>query len=96
MKRRPVMALEKDGVTVEVYLLNVGETFEGFGGSSRGLCVRKTASLITRVKRAMGTDDVEWDLASEKAWAWINSLPMQYGFRHAKQITEEESSDVQV
>lgn len=46
--------------TVEVHMLNPGEHFERFGGSSRGLTVvGKTASLITRTKSPGGTEDVE-------------------------------------
>ena len=83
--RKPVMTLrratnEGSFCTVEVYLLNAGEHFDRFGGSSRGLTVRKTASLITRTTQSMGKHDVEWDLASPKAWAWIRALLTHHGF----------------
>ena len=79
---KPVMILKnaEGTVTVEVYLLNVGETFERFGGSSRGLTVIKTASLITRTESAMHTSDKEWDLADAEAWAWIRRLMTEHGF----------------
>lgn len=79
---KPVMILKNadNTCTVEVYLLNVGETFERFGGSSRGLTVIKTASLITRTESAMHTSDKEWDLADPNAWAWIRRLMTEHGF----------------
>lgn len=80
MNRQPILTLKKDDCTVEVYLLNVGETFPRFGGSSRGLTVIKTASLITRTESAMHTSDKEWDLADAEAWAWIRRLMTERGF----------------
>jgi hypothetical protein len=80
MSRKPALTLSKNQHTVEVYVLNVGETFERFGGSSRGLTVSKTASLITRSIDAMGTVDREWDLSSPEGWEWISSLIAKHGF----------------
>lgn len=80
MNRQPILTLKKDNCTVEVYLLNVRETFERFGGSSRGLTVIKTASLITRTISAGYTKDTEYELADAEAWAWIRSLMTEHGF----------------
>lgn len=62
-------ASSSSGVTVEVYLLNPGDYFEGFGGSRHGLVVRKTASLIIRTKhQAWGFRDVEYNVNDKEAW----------------------------
>lgn len=61
--------------TVEVHMLNPGEHFERFGGSSRGLTVvGKTASLITRTKSPGGTEDVERDVYDPKFWEWMSRM----------------------
>lgn len=60
---------------VSFYILSPGETFAGFGGSSGGLSVRKTASLITRHETSHGTiDDGEYDVTSTLAWEWFERL----------------------
>lgn len=65
-----------NGSQIAFYLLNPGEVFAGFGGSSRGLLVRKTASLITRrVDADSGTvSDSERNLRDALAWRWYTDL----------------------
>lgn len=60
----------KAGGEIEVHALNPGKHFPLFGGSSRGLTVGKTASIITRTK-TVGTSDVERDIHDENFWTWI-------------------------
>lgn len=43
-----VLKYRAHGIDTEVYLLDPGEIFEGFGGSRHGLPIKKTASLIVR------------------------------------------------
>ena len=62
---------EQSPATIEIHMLQPGEHFPKFGGSSRGLTARKTASLITRTK-AFGTwSDVEYDIADKSFWMWL-------------------------
>jgi hypothetical protein len=62
---------------INVYLLNVGEHFERFGGSSRGLTVTKKASLIVRTVSCGSSSDREYDLHGKgrlrnmDTWAWL-------------------------
>jgi hypothetical protein len=58
----------------EIHVLNPGECMEGFGGSSRGLVVGKTASLITRRTGKWGQHDIEHDIFAENIWEWIAQL----------------------
>lgn len=51
-----------------IYLLNPGDVFVRFGGSSHGLTVRKTASLIVREEDAGGVHDTEYDIADREVW----------------------------
>ena len=61
--------------TTELHLLNPGECFPSFGGSSRGLVVRKTASLITRTRHPDGcVYDIERDIHDPAIWAWLSRL----------------------
>jgi len=64
---------------IEVHILNAGEFFAGFGGSSRGLVVRGTASLITREISVM-TSDTEWHVHDRKVWKWIADLVNTHGW----------------
>lgn len=57
--------------TKEVYLLNPGDCFQGFGGSSAGLVVKKTASLIVREVGPGGCYDTEYDVNDKKVWGRI-------------------------
>jgi len=50
----------------QVYLLNPGERFLGFGGSSTGLVAQKTASLITRHIQFDVIQDTEYHINSGK------------------------------
>jgi len=58
-------------VKVQVYILNPGDVFEGFGGSRHGLAVRKTASLIIRTTAVWGQRDVEYNVNDKEAWKAI-------------------------
>lgn len=68
---------------VRVYLLNPGETFARFGGSSRGLTARKTASLIVSTLQGGSVRDVEYDLRGgtkhPDVWPWIRRLILREG-----------------
>ena len=64
---------------LEVHILNAGEFFPGFGGSSHGLIARKTASLITRQVSVM-TSDTEWNVHDRQAWKWIANLVNIHGY----------------
>lgn len=59
-----------DGGEIEVHMLNPGQSFPGFGGSSRPLIASKTASLITRTK-TVGMSDYEQDIFAPTFWKWI-------------------------
>lgn len=76
-KQKPVLTItstETQKVVAEVYLLNPGEFFEGFGGSRHPLPIRKTASLITRSIQGGCISDTEYDITSGTPWAWIARL----------------------
>lgn len=77
---------------VEVHMLNVGDAFPGFGGSSSSLVARKTASLVTRHAGAWGFNDREWDIHSPKAWAWLAALTTKHGFTAAPAVKLEEDA----
>jgi hypothetical protein len=77
---------------VEVHMLNVGDGMAPFGGSSSGLLVRKTASLVTRHKAPWGTRDVEWDIHSPRAWNWIAELTSKHGFTAVPAVVVEEDA----
>ena len=73
-----VLTLRFGKETHEIHMLNVGELFEGFGGSKRGLVVgenqppkKRTASLIVRRNSVMGTEDKEMDIHDPTFWAWM-------------------------
>jgi hypothetical protein len=68
---------EGSGIRVEVHLLNPGDNFPLFGGSSKGLTVTgNKASTITRVlyTDSGNTRDIEWDLAAPSVWVWVAEL----------------------
>lgn len=56
---------------VRVYLLNPGDHFHYFGGSSRGLVVRKTASLIVSTNQYGCRSDVEYNVGDKATWERI-------------------------
>lgn len=63
----------KDGSSTEIHMLNPGEHFANFGGSSRGVTAGKTASIITRTKN-VGISDFELDIYAPNFWEWISRL----------------------
>jgi hypothetical protein len=77
--RQPCLKVSAPGgETFELYLLNAGESFRGFGGSRSGLLVTKTASLIIRHRNKSGMQaDTEYDIADKAVWTtvagWFNS-----------------------
>lgn len=77
-----VLRVHKEGsFTVEIHLLNPGQTFPFFGGSSRGLTVRKTASMIVRTKHPMvGIRDLETEIHDMSIWQWVSGLVNEHGF----------------
>jgi len=77
---------------VEVHMLNVGQGMTPFGGSSSGLLVRKTASLVTRRKDSWGTKDVEWDIHDPSVWNWIADLTTKHGFTAVPAVKVEEDT----
>lgn len=66
-----VLTLKLEGSTLEVHMLNPGQHFEGFGGSSRGLTVGKTASIVTRLHDVSGVTDTERNLDDGFLWGFI-------------------------
>ena len=76
-----------DGSRRQVYLLNAGDFFEGFGGSSNGLLVHKTASLVVRETRLTGRSDIEHSINNKAAWQ--NIFDASYAARrfHKKEKT---------
>lgn len=54
-----------------VYLLNPGDHFDRFGGSSAGLAVRKTASLIVSESGPGGRYDSEHKINAINTWESI-------------------------
>lgn len=57
-----------NGTRTQVYLLNAGDWFPGFGGSRSGLVAVKTASLIVRQTGNMGLTDTEYTVNDQKVW----------------------------
>lgn len=55
----------------EIYILNPGDCFQGFGGSRQGLVVRKTASLIVRLAGPWGWRDTEYNVNDKRQWETI-------------------------
>lgn len=66
-----IMDFKRGSERVRVYLLNPGDHFHYFGGSSRGLVVRKTASLIVSVNQYGSRTDTEYDLNKQDVWERI-------------------------
>lgn len=85
-KQKPVLTIKSNetGKTVtEVYLLNPGESFEGFGGSRHALPIKKTASLIIRSTQGGCVSDFEHDVTDGTTWAWLARLINEGGPRLA-------------
>jgi hypothetical protein len=76
-EKHRIATISIENTKVDVFLLNPGSAFEGFGGSSSALPVRKTASLITRTRTVHGWSDREYNLADRQAWAWLFWLTQQ-------------------
>jgi hypothetical protein len=70
---KPVLRIERADPkeTLEIFLLNPGETFPNFGGGRAALLVRKTASLIFRRTFATGIHETEFDLTEPKVWEFV-------------------------
>lgn len=70
-----ILDIDHNTVHVEVFILQVGETFPGFGGSKQGLVVRKTPSLIVRnnVKESGEVRDAEYDINDTMIWGKIRT-----------------------
>lgn len=69
--RYRIMDFKIGGERRRVYLLNPGDHFERFGGSSRGLLVRKTASLIVSETQGGCRTDIEYDIGNKDVWERI-------------------------
>lgn len=69
IEERKVAGFKLNDTQIDVYLLNPGEVFPGFGGSRSGLLVRKTASLIVRQTSPGGLYDTEYSIHDQQAWA---------------------------
>lgn len=76
---------EAKSETTEIHILNVGDVFEGFGGSRHPLVAgrdfasgrkhsKPTASIVTRRHGVMGVENKEMDINSPDFWAWIGRL----------------------
>jgi hypothetical protein len=76
MYNQPIMILKSENTTFEIYLLNPGCTFQGFGGSKQGLTVRKTASLIIRRydHESGSMEDSEYDIDDHGIWSSITKI----------------------
>lgn len=66
-----VAHFEVEGYEYKVYILQPGEHFDRFGGSSSGLLVHKTPSLIVSEISNMGRRDTEYDVHDRNAWQRI-------------------------
>lgn len=71
---KPVMTLSYGDEKTEVYLINPGESFPGFGGGRHSLLITGTASLITRSIGPNGLRDTEYNIDDPKIWTWISKL----------------------
>jgi hypothetical protein len=58
----------------ELYILQPGQKFEGFGGSRAGLLVKGTASLIVRDYHGGSRQDYEKNVNDADAWRAIREL----------------------
>lgn len=83
--------------TIEVTLLNVGQIFEGFGGSKHPLVAgrdfatgtkdkKPTASIIVRRTSRMGLHDKEYSIQDPDFWTWVKNLMNAFpeGHHHAE------------
>jgi hypothetical protein len=63
-----------DGTSVEVHMLNPGDSIPHFGGSKHSLVAHKTASIVTRTQTSMSREDYERDVYDPDFWRWIARL----------------------
>ena len=63
-----IMAFRVAGEEKRIYLVNPGCRFVRFGGSSAGLHVKKTASLIVSEIGPHGRRDSEHDITNTNVW----------------------------
>ena len=87
---------EGSGIRAEIHLLNPGENFPLFGGSSKGLTVTgNKASTITRVLHTDSgyTRDMEWNLAEPEVWVWVAEL-IRDGFTLIAEQDDKQSESV--
>lgn len=79
---------------LELSLINPGECFQGFGGSSQGLVAHLTGSLITRwVSADSGFNDTEYHIHDPRPWKWVDELINWHGFKvQAAQHAEDQSN----
>lgn len=77
-----VLTLKFGDEAHEIHILNVGEVFEGFGGSRHPLVAgrnihtgekqkKPTASLVIRRTSPMGIEDKEREIHDPIFWAWV-------------------------
>jgi len=59
------------GHKVNLYMLNPGDHFPGFGGSRTGYVCGRTATLIMQEQSPMMTNDVACDIFEPSVWQWI-------------------------
>lgn len=80
-----VLTISIGNETHEIHMLNVGDVFEGFGGSRHPLEAgrdfhtgtkhrKPTASLVVRRISPMITEDKEHDINDPAVWKWIARL----------------------
>jgi hypothetical protein len=76
-----LIAAFKIGEELEVraYVVPAGENFVRFGGSSRGLTVTKTPSLIISDIQYC-RNDVEYDIHDKKGWTRLFRLAEKAGY----------------
>jgi hypothetical protein len=78
----PIMIIKSESTTFEVYILNEGEVFKGFGGSKRGLLVQRGASLIIRRydHESGSMEDGEHDVNDPGIWKSLVNIMNQDHF----------------
>ena len=68
---RHLLTLRIKETRTELWYCPPESSFPGFGGSSTGLLVGKTPSLVTRRISPEGQFDVEWDVYHAHIWETI-------------------------
>lgn len=85
------LTIKAEDWTYEIHMLNPGEHFPLFGGSSRGLYAGKTASLIVREHSPNAIRDTESDISAPHFWRYIAELIN--GEKHAQAILPEAAQE---